>query len=437
MTPEAKVMNSRMKLRRDVPYIGDVLLYLQPEYDDAVGTMGVDMDGKLTVSPTWTDTLKPEQVTAVIIHEVLHILLMHCFRDPPEVMNAKRGEAEMTRELAWKHSIANVACDLKVNFIIIEMGKSADLPPTECLPDRYGNWSFEVKPGKKHHIRNIQGKSVEELYREIIDAYDREGNPQYKGTVPGLGNFVTLDNHDQWASSSGSGNNQSKSKAEIKQKASDWMVRAAGVVNAHKAKGTMPSQLLREIELMLTPVIDWKGKLHQYVQPIVAQEMSYRRIRKSSWAHNIILPGRSGEGVHIIAHVDTSGSMHKKELEQITAELYGILDAYPYVRITLLHSDACEPQVTELRETDRDDILNIVKLDGGGGTSHRPVVKWVLENKVDDTHALICFTDGYSDIQSCFDDLIGVVSRMLILTREDQIKKLKDYCDDYAYLPVA
>ena len=36
MTPEAKVMNARMKLRKEKPYLGDVLLYLQPKFDDAV-----------------------------------------------------------------------------------------------------------------------------------------------------------------------------------------------------------------------------------------------------------------------------------------------------------------------------------------------------------------------------------------------------------------
>lgn len=433
MTPEAKVMNSRMKLRRDVPYIGDVLLYLQPTFDDAVGTMGVDMDGKLTVSPTWTDTLKPEEVTTVIIHEVLHILLMHVFRDPPEVMMVKRGKAEMTPEVKWKHSIANVAMDLKVNYIIIEMGKGGDLPETECLPDRCGNWSFEPVPGKRHHIRNIEGKSIEQLYREILDAYENEGVTPSNGKLPGNGGLTTLDNHNGWAASADS----ASSTQGTKQKAGDWMVRAAGVMNSHKAKGNMPTSLIRAIEQMLTPVVDWRGKLQRYVQPIVAQDMSYRRIRRTSWAHNIILPGRSGEGVHIIAHVDTSGSMQKKELEQISSELYGILDAYPYVRITLLHSDAGDPEVLELRETDRDDILNLVKLEGGGGTSHRPVVKWVLENKEVESQALICFTDGYSDIERCFDDLIGVVSRMLIITREDQLKKLQNYCDDSAYLPVA
>jgi predicted metal-dependent peptidase len=434
MTPEAKVMNARMKLRRDIPYIGDVLLYLQPSFDDAVGTMGVDMDGKLTVSPTWTDTLKPEQVIAVIIHEVLHILMMHPFREPPEVMMVKRGKNASNPEIDWKHRMFNVACDLKVNFVIMEMGKAHELPPTECMPSSYGTWHFNVTPQKRCTIDNIPGKSVEQIYKEIIKAFENEGNPQF-GDMPECGNLVTLDNHDGWSSQAQG--EDAPSKQDAKQKASDWMVRAAGTLNSHKSKGTMPHSLIREIEQMLTPVVDWRGKLQRYVQPIVAQDMSYRRLRRTSWAHNIMLPGRSGEGVHIIAHADTSGSMHKEELEQITAELYGILDAYPYVRITLLHSDAGDPEVIELRETDRDDILKLVKLRGGGGTSHRPVVNWVLENKEAETQALVCFTDGWSDIERCFDDLSGVVSRMLILTREDQIERLKNYCDDYAYLPVA
>jgi len=422
MTPEAKVMNARMKLRKEKPYLGDVLLYLQPKFDDAISTMGVDMNGRLTVSPTWVETLKPEQVIAIIIHELLHILLMHPYRDPPEVMAARHG-GEPTADVIRKHRLANIACDLKINFMCHDIGCQSDLPPCGVLPDKFGTFSFKVGT-KIHYIKDIGAKSVERLYRELLDIDDE--------TDGGASGIKSLDNHEGWAQA-----NPQVSDQTVKQRAGDWMVRAAGLLSAHKSKGTLPENLIRELELLLTPVMDWRGKLQRFVQPIVAMETSYRRIRRTSWAIGVILPGRSGEGVHIVAHVDTSGSMKKPELEQITAELYGILDSYPHVRITLLHSNAGPPQVLELRETDRDSILELVKLTGGGGTSHRPVVTWVNNNMEEMTQAIICFTDGLSDIQSCFGDMPNNIYRMLVLTHEDQIEKLRDHCEETAYLPVA
>jgi predicted metal-dependent peptidase len=197
----------------------------------------------------------------------------------------------------------------------------------------------------------------------------------------------------------------------------------------------MPAGLVRVLERLLEPQVDWTGKLERFVEPICAGEYSFRRPRKSSWSLGVIMPGPDGAGIHLIAHVDTSGSMQKEELEQILGELYGILDAYPHVAITLLHSDAREPQVTHLREVDKDALKDIVKLKGGGGTSHKPVVDWVLENNEDDLKALICFTDGHSDIQACFNELTGVVYRMLVLTRKDQISRLAPHCEETAYLP--
>jgi len=422
VTPAGKVLQARLKGRKEYPFAGDLLTCIRPRMDESVETMGVNMKDELFINPKWVDGLEPKQVLAVLIHEIQHCALLHPFRDPPEVMRAIKSGIPLSAELQYKHHIMNVACDLKVNYMHHEMGTFKDLPESDCKPTSTGHWS-NGSGDDLIIVTDIHLKSAEQIYREILKQQPASEHVKC---------IELLCDHDLWPGARAGAVTQ----AELSEKAGDWMVRIANTLSNEKSRGSMPASMIRALEELLSPKLDWESKLDRFVQPIVSCGYSYKRPRRSSWAIGIILPGHDRSGIHIIVHVDTSGSMQKPELEQITAELYGILDSYPHVRITLLHSGAGNPKVIELRETDKEDILEMVELIGGGGTSHRPVVDWVLENNSEAVQALICFTDGESDIQACFDELTGVVARMLVLTREAQMERLEPYCEDMAYLPV-
>lgn len=458
MTPEGAIMKGRMKLRSDYPFAGDSLIYMKPEADPSVGTMGVDKKGTLYYAPEFTLSLTFDQLCAVLIHEVLHIILQHPFRMPIEVQEAaKRGFLDR-RGMILRQAHA-IAVDIKVNFMFHEMGLFHHLPGDCIKPDQYGTWgeTFTDYKGGKHTIRidKAAERTVEGLTREIADFLEKipappggsggigQGEGDGPGTGIGRGNGDEQGKDDTGGGGGSGGHNgwfKDLAPGEEAEASGDWLIRAAGILNSGsvgKGKGTIPASLARELGVLLDPVIDWKGRLQQFVQPIVAMDYSYRRPRRTSWVTGTILPGQEKGGVKIIAHVDTSGSMQKKELEQIAGELYGILDSYPHVEITLLHSDAGDPEVIELRSVEKDDMLTVVgkKLKGGGGTSHRPVVEWVLENNEEGLEALVCFTDGISDIQHCFDQLEGVVARLLFLTRKEQIETHEPYAEDVVYLP--
>ncbi len=457
MTPEGAIMKGRMKLRSEYPFAGDALIYMKPEADESIGTMGVDKKGVLYYSPEFTVSLTFDQLCAVLIHEVLHILLQHPFRMPIEVQEAMKKGVMDAHVAALRQGHA-IAVDIKVNYMFHEMGLFHHLPGDCIKPDQFGTWSetFTDFKGGKHTIRikSAHERTVESLTREIADFLEKIPRPPGGGgVVVGRGHGAGQgtgqggdegDEKDDTGGSSGSGGHggwfKDISSAEEAEASGDWLVRAAGILNSSavgKGKGTIPASLARELGALLDPVIDWRGRLQNFVQPIVAMDYSFRRPRRSSWHTGIILPGQEKGGVKIIAHVDTSGSMQKKELEQIAGELYGILDSYPHVEITLLHSDAGDPDVIELRSMEKDDMLEKVgnQLNGGGGTSHRPVVNWVLENNEEGLEALVCFTDGISDIQHCFDQLEGTVARLLFLTRKEQIESHEPYAEDVVYLP--
>lgn len=439
MSAHGILMKSRMKLRTDWSFAGDTMVYMQPVPEEGYGTMGVDKESHLYYDP---DVVENEwswaNVCAVLLHEVLHLIMLHPFRMPEEIVKvSERGM--MTAEIMMKKQAYGWAADIKVNYMYHSMGLAKDLPGDPLLPDATGKFHTELEVGDKKYALTIvdtHKKSMERVYTEVLEFFKRIKKDQGQGSGSG-GSAVSdaagqkgSDDHGSWVK-------EGEDPSKTAEAAGDWLVRAAGALQAaQRSKGNAPNGLIEILEQLLEPKIDWRGKLQQFIQPIVAAGYSYRRPRRTSWVLGTILPGQDREGVSIIAHVDTSGSMSKRELEQILSELYAMLDAYPYVHITLLHSDAGDPQVIILRETDRDDILKKVRFKGRGGTSHKPVVKWVLDHTDDEgMGALICFTDGESDIQRCFDDLSGVIPRMLVLTRKEQVDELAMYCEDTAYLP--
>jgi predicted metal-dependent peptidase len=457
MTPEGAIMKGRMKLRSDYPFAGDALIYMRPEADPSVGTMGVDKEGVLYYAPDFTMSLTFDQLCVVLIHEVLHILLQHPFRMPIEVKEAVKNGI-VTAEASILKQAHAIAIDIKVNYMFHEMGLFQHLPGDCIKPTSYGEWSetFTDYKGGQHRvcIQKCQERTVESLTREIADFLRKIPKPPggggkgvRRGTGHGSGSGSGSGDEpmdDTGGSGNGTGNHDGWFKdldpGKEAESSGDWLIRAAGILNSSsvgKGKGTIPASLARELGVLLDPVIDWRGRLQQFIQPIVAMDYSYRRPRRTSWVTGTILPGQDKGGIKLIAHVDTSGSMRKKELEQITGELYGILDSYPYVEVLLLHSDAGTPEVLELRSSEKDDIVEMLdkQMKGGGGTSHRPVVKWVLDNNEEQLEALLCFTDGLSDIEYCFDDLQGEVARLLFITRKDQVDHLEKYAEDCVYLP--
>lgn len=440
----ATIMKGRMKLRSDYPYAGDVVTYLQPKEDASIGTMGVDRRSRLYYNAEWVELLAFMSALTVLIHEVLHLMLLHPWRYPQCVLDAFRTGIWTEDALIYKES-HGIAADAKINMMFHDMKLVEHLPPEGIIPTALGVWTHEFLcfDGSRHTLvlKGIPGKTMEQLTEEVADFLRNLPKPPgggigfTEGTAPG---------HGMWGESpasseenDGQGESPAEKEAKDKQAMSDWMIRAAGALNSNKSKGTMPADLVRQIEELLTPQIDWRGRLHKFVQPLIQAEYSYRRPRRTSWVLNTILPGKDKDGVKLIAHADTSGSMQKPELEQIAGELYGILNAYDHVEIVFLHSDAGTPAVIDLRSTDKDALIEEVcpNLKGGGGTSHRPVVEWVKENNDEGLKALICFTDGDSDIQHCFNELVGLY-RMIVCTRERNLETLAPYCEEIVHLPV-
>ncbi len=96
---------------------------------------------------------------------------------------------------------------------------------------------------------------------------------------------------------------------------------------------------------------------------------------------------------HVIAAIDTSGSIGEATLTRFASELDDI-GRQGVSKITIVYHDSDVVKVTEW--TPEDGPLTLEPC-GGGGTNHRPVFDWIDQNQEEPPAVLVLLTDLYSD----------------------------------------
>jgi len=106
-----KVLAARFRAASDRPYLATSLYSLTIIEDERVSTMGVDKHWRCYVSPSFVDRLPVDQLAAVWIHEVSHLLRDH------------HGRADLLPAAvrADRHRV-NVAQDLEINDDLLADG---------------------------------------------------------------------------------------------------------------------------------------------------------------------------------------------------------------------------------------------------------------------------------------------------------------------------
>jgi predicted metal-dependent peptidase len=309
--------------------------------------------------------------------------------------------------------VFNVANDIIVNDILKK--ENFRLPTEGCITEY--NDTFELFG---YTIRNVSEKSSEEIYDEIYHLYpkieqvmivmsggsssgkgeDSLSPHQLKNAIKKLGGFDVhiYGDGEEEAEQDESEKEQNKNGKGLKmpQNLRDkWKKVVANAASLAKQQGKLPAGIERMIDNILDSKVNWQHKLYKYVVDQIICDFSWNLPSKRSAACGVYLPRPIKESVKIVASIDTSGSIGKDELEQFMGELLSIGQSFPNINIDLIVVDAAVHETYELTKENIDDLLTM-KMSGGGGTSHLPVYKYVIDN-IMDAKVLINFTDGFTD----------------------------------------
>lgn len=415
MTGWQKLAAGRSIVHKNMPYLDSALLLLAPVEVPGLGTIGVTENGVLSVDLEWLKTLTNEEVAAVLVHEISHVLRNTFARTRQLVGFDVRTMAhdQLTLDQLLQLRRSNIAADLAINPDVRDAGFS--LPKFKHVdrsgkveeipaqwPKDYG-WAEQLLHEEYFRMLVDDEESTKRLIAQIQAAMDHAlSDPDHKdgGNPAGCGSG--------WCGTGGGmphGNEPpgddptGRTPAEM-----DNMRRSvADAINSAAAggRGTIPEGWVRWAgEVSKPPKVPWPQKLQRLVR-LGAQRQAgcvnlrYDKIsrRQAAVGYGVgapILPGFFAPKPNVMFAIDTSGSMGDHQLELAVTETAGVTKSVGG-EMTLVTIDA-EVHTHERVRSWKDVIPKLV---GGGGTVFTPFFDMLKELKGKDRPSVIVFaTDG-------------------------------------------
>jgi predicted metal-dependent peptidase len=373
----ARLLAARFRAAGERPYLAAALYSLTVVASDGVPTMGVDRHWRCYVSPEFVAGTPVEQLAAVWIHEVAHLLRDH------------HGRADALTTDRHDHHRLNIAQDCEINDDLLADG--LPLPDGRVDPARLG-----LPEGKlfEEYVRLLPPS------RTIHLAAGQLGPGQ-----PGPGQL------GPGQVDCGSGAHGLDRPWEVGVGAAARGVPVVGVgeaaairrqtaqaLRAHvRARGDVPAGWQRWADSLLEPVVDWRRALTGAVREAAAWaagavDYQYKRpSRRSVALTGVVLPSLRRPVPRVAVVVDTSGSMGPDDLTAALSEVTGVLRAVGIGgnRVTVLSCDADVHVARKVASAAE------VELAGGGGTDMRVGIDAALRVP-DPPHVVVVLTDGYT-----------------------------------------
>ncbi len=337
---ERSLSAALLRLRLRSPFLAALALFARYEVTDAVPTAATDGE-TVFVNPDFWHPLPAAEQDGLLLHEVLHCALGHCWR-----------RAERDPEL-W-----NIAADIVINGMILA-------EPGAALP---AGGLFDAR---------LMHFGTEEVY-ELL-----ERDP---AAAPLLLMADLRDAPDQPG-----GANGPAAAARRQQQAGHWrgaLQRAATV--ARSLGGDVPAALRRELAALGPGQLDWRSALWRY---LVRTPTDFVGFDRRFVGQGLYLETLEGETVRVSVCIDTSGSVTGQQMARFAAEVQAILASYPHLTAELYFADAALYGPYPLLAHGP-----LPDAQGGGGTDFRPFCEALAARQTDPygpPGVAIYLTDGY------------------------------------------
>ncbi len=362
-----RLVELRSQLLAKYPFFGRLLMRLPFGFSDCE-TAYTDMR-QIVFDPSFAHKLNDEQLSFVILHELMHCVLKHC----------TRGRGKL-------HRLYNIACDIVVNSIILEALGIAELKIDE-------HSVMHLAPNNK------EGReySAEEVYDMLLKDVDRDFQKIY--------GFSLFDNHDIWDSIS-----NDPLIEDIWDKYTKDAARGVG-----KGSG-IPDSIVRKVAIIeRKEKISWKQVLHDYIQ--FDQSDYVFSPPDKRYSGDIILPSFQeavyGSKLNNIWYVvDTSGSINSRVIAEAFNEIKNAIEQINNVEGFISFFD-CE--ITEPLPFSKIEEIDDLKPVGGGGTNFNVIFKYLSDKMTENLpRVIVIITDGYATFPNA-DDALDVPVIWLIV----------------------
>ncbi len=421
-----RLLLSRMRILQEHGFYGLLLMHMIYAVDENIPTACTD-GVRITFGTRFLDELSEDELDFVMMHEILHVVLQHCFRG---------NDLEKER--------FNIACDIVVNSnILLENG----MDKSSVTLRKYGE-SMHVAPnGREGHeytaeevyrmLEQPSGKQKKEPHEgkngkgssggegsgkqknspsqssqngksgEKTNGTAKKGNA---GTQAGEGNADGWDDHSRW----GAEEENDAALSDLWRARLAAAAEAMAIREANNQRGTVPLCVERLLEKLRHPRTDWHTVLREFVEEeIVDYSFSPPDRRFDEFPFYLPDFSEKDEKVkNILFMIDTSGSMSDKMIAEAYSEVKGALDQFGG-RLSgwLGFFDA---EVVPPVPFENEEELSVIRPKGGGGTRFDIIFSYVRDKMEDDMPvSIIVLTDGYAPFPE-EEDAMGIPVLWLI-----------------------
>ena len=345
---------ARYEIRKVAPYYMSAVNSLS-FVEANVNTFATTPKGVCMYNPDYVVGRTKQQIAAVIVHEIHHLLNNHHKR-------CCNG--------SFNHELFNIAGDMEIN------------------DDLMGIWQLPDSPFYPSTFQLPNGKTAEYYYNQIESKIAQKskqcggaaGNP-----VPGEEKYDTAENG---------------ARTEAEMNAMRKSVATAVDEAAKKGVGNIPAGLRVWASVQLAPpTVPWQSKLRNAVRGSAIRraglhdynwQRSNKRVAglRATGRNVALLPGMDAPVPNVMVAVDTSASMGSVEARQALSETAGIIRATG--NNTKFMSFDCATYGVKTVRTIAEAVANTR---GGGGTDFNPVFD-VVNKMRDKPSLLVICTDG-------------------------------------------
>lgn len=353
--------------RADWMWLGGVMCFGKWEVRDDIPTACTDGKNVYFGSAFCAD-LTEFELRFLILHENLHKAARH--------MQVYKTIHKMDAQRA------NAACDYWINGELIKQDNGAGfikmIKGGLYNPKYYGMTVIQIFKDLENQQQGGQGNGKQDQHGNDIT----EGYPQGGG----------FDEHD-WDS-------LSEEEKEALEKDIEIAIRQ-GRQLAGKMEGNKP----RVIDGLLEGKVDWKQELAEFIKQAMSgrDESSWSKLNRRMSHIGHFPASISNTCGRIAIAIDTSGSIGGDIIARFMGEVKKLCAEVRPSGLDVLWWDTQVCGVQSFEADQLDNIEQVLKAQGGGGTRPQCVADWLQDNKIMNHECVVLLSDGYVDAWPVFD----------------------------------
>ena len=411
-----RLLLSRMRILYNHGFYGLLLMHMIYAVSEEIETACTD-GVRITFGIDFLDSLSDSELDFVMMHEILHVVLQHCFRGDVEDPEAY-----------------NIAADIVVNSnIMLENGMKA----SSITLSKYGIAMHVAPDGKEGHEY-----TAEQVYAMLPKNLNKKGNNKSPGSAVGgakkenkKGNNKSpgsadgrakkeiakdkhqpvwvWDDHSQWGKYE-----EDDTLRDVWVKRFEDAAEAIKIRDPSNARGLLPAFAERILKELKKTQTDWRTILNDFIQEEVV-DYSFTPPDRRFDDSPFFLPdfnGKEDRVEDILFMIDTSGSMSDDMIAAAYSEVKGAIDQFNgKLKGWLGFFDAA---IIKPQPFSDENEFKTIKPAGGGGTDFQIIFEYVFHHMSDKLPAsIIILSDG--DAPFPLEKLAGGIPVLWLLNNEE------------------